>query len=82
MSVTDIVALVLYYDVNSIYWRFVPAKLGELSPQHLSRKFDAYALALVSSFSIRAVSCVKVSKGGLLENEVKILLVLVILTFD
>ena len=48
----------------------------------LSRKFDAYALALVSSFSIRAVSCVKVFKGGLLENKVKILLVLVILTFD
>ena len=33
-------------------------------------------------FSIRAVSCVKVFKGGLLENKVKILLVLVILIFD
>ena len=33
------------------------------------------------SFSIRTVSCVKVFKGGLLENKVKILLVLVILIF-
>ena len=33
-------------------------------------------------FSIRAVSSVKVFKGGLLENKVKILLVLVILIFD
>lgn len=33
-------------------------------------------------FSIRAVSCVKVFKGGLLDNKVKILLVLVILIFD